>query len=368
MARPSNAPVVQKRAFRGRDFLDEIHVWRDRVFKLGNPSVGVKLGGIDPWKASVSERDEPDRGENKPAPVVEALKAGSLGFGFSAGGMLFPYYIGVVEALEELGIITENTKLGGASAGSLIAACYHSGIGTKAATEACMTLAAELRTNGTRGKLKTNLRIFLEDLLPADVHERCSNKAYISVTQAFPRPRNMLLSHYESREDLIEALLTSCHIPWWFDNTLFTMFRGKRCYDGGLTNFIPLPPTQHGVRVCCFPSKQISVVYDIGISPDNYEEWPHSLQEMLSWAFEPASDKLLVEFIGKGRADAKAWAKASGALAVMNPEADKEVSSRADQQSEDYDDIKEAKPDMNGADKLPEAAAVQVKAASTKAD
>ena len=68
--------------------------------------------------------------------------------------------------------------------------------------------------------------------------------------------------------------------------------------DGGLTNFIPLPPTQHGVRVCCFPSKQITTIYDIGISPDNYEEWPHTLQEMLSWAFEPADDKLLLEFIG----------------------------------------------------------------------
>ena len=77
------------------------------------------------------------------------------------------------------------------------------------------------------------------------------------------------------------------------------MFRGKRCYDGGLTNFIPLPPTQHGVRVCCFPAKQITTIYDIGISPDNYEDWPHTLQEMLSWAFEPASDKLLLEFIGK---------------------------------------------------------------------
>ena len=84
----------------------------------------------------------------------------------------------------------------------------------------------------------------------------------------------------------------------WFDNTLFTIFRGKRCYDGGLTNFIPLPPTQHGVRVCCFPSKQITTIYDIGISPDNYEDWPHTLQEMLSWAFEPANDKLLLEFIG----------------------------------------------------------------------
>lgn len=100
----------------------------------------------------------------------------------------------------------------------------------------------------------------------------------------------------QSISNSLQQAAGSCR---WFDNTLFTMFRGKRCYDGGLTNFIPLPPTQHGVRVCCFPSKQISVVYDIGISPDNYEEWPHSLQEMLSWAFEPASDKLLVEFIGK---------------------------------------------------------------------
>ena len=50
--------------------------------------------------------------------------------------------------------------------------------------------------------------------------------------------------------------------------------------------------------MCCFPSKQITTIYDIGISPDNYEDWPHTLQEMLSWAFEPADDKLLLEFIG----------------------------------------------------------------------
>lgn len=106
VARPSLSVVAPRRGFRGRDFLDEIHIWRDKVFKLANPSIGVIKGGIDPWKASVSEGDEPDRGENRPEPVVEALKAGSLGFGFSAGGMLFPYYIGVVEALEEMGIIT----------------------------------------------------------------------------------------------------------------------------------------------------------------------------------------------------------------------------------------------------------------------
>ena len=37
----------------------------------------------------------------------------------------------------------------------------------------------------------------------------------VAVTRAWPRPMGYLVSQFESREDLIEALLTSCHIPWW---------------------------------------------------------------------------------------------------------------------------------------------------------
>ena len=70
---------------------------------------------------------------------------------------------------------------------------------------------------------------------------------------------------------------------------------------------------------------------------------------------------------GKGRADAKAWAKSSGALSVTQPEAEKDISTQADQQSEDYDDLEKAHPDTNAAGNLPQAAAVQGKAASTKA-
>lgn len=38
--------------------------------------------------------------------VAEALKRGKLGFGFSAGGLLFPYYLGVVQTLHQLNVIT----------------------------------------------------------------------------------------------------------------------------------------------------------------------------------------------------------------------------------------------------------------------
>ena len=72
---------------------------------------------------------------------------------------------------------------------------------------------------------------------------------------------------------------------------------------------------------------------------------------------------------GKGRADAKAWAKASGALAVVKPGLEQQVSERADQQSEDYSGLEDATPDLDKTDKLPEAAALQGKAAaSTKAN
>lgn len=33
--------------------------------------------------------------------------------------------------------------------------------------------------------LQSNLRTFLEDLLPADVHERCTNRAYVSLSAGF---------------------------------------------------------------------------------------------------------------------------------------------------------------------------------------
>ena len=42
-------------------------------------------------------------------PAAEALRRGghaALGFGFSAGGLLFPYYIGVMYGLHDLGVIT----------------------------------------------------------------------------------------------------------------------------------------------------------------------------------------------------------------------------------------------------------------------
>lgn len=67
----------------------------------------------------------------------------SLAFGFSAGGLLFPYYIGIMSGLDDLGITRAGgTHLAGASAGSLIAGCYHAGIPVSGIMDATMELIA----------------------------------------------------------------------------------------------------------------------------------------------------------------------------------------------------------------------------------
>lgn len=58
------------------------------------------------------------------------------------------------------------------------------------------------------------LREFLHTYLPEDAHEQCSGKTHVAVTRLLPYWRTQMVSHFESRDDLISALLTSCHIPW----------------------------------------------------------------------------------------------------------------------------------------------------------
>jgi hypothetical protein len=58
------------------------------------------------------------------------------------------------------------------------------------------------------------LREFLQQYLPPDAHELCSGNTHVAVTLLLPYWQTRMISQFDSREDLISALLTSCHIPW----------------------------------------------------------------------------------------------------------------------------------------------------------
>ena len=74
-----------------------------------------------------------------------AMKTSSLGFTFTPGGLLFPYYVGVAYFLKEAGLITPTTPLGGSSAGSIVAAALACGVGQETVLEGLAALVDDVR-------------------------------------------------------------------------------------------------------------------------------------------------------------------------------------------------------------------------------
>ncbi|GAX72689.1 hypothetical protein CEUSTIGMA_g145.t1 [Chlamydomonas eustigma] len=264
--------------------------------------------------------------------IRTALKEGTLGFGFSAGGFLFNYHLGVLWELEELGLLKGHVPLAGASAGSLAIATYQSGVGPETASRALKELAVECRKGGTMGRLSGLLRAILNQYLPSDAHERCSGVCHIAVTRLFPYMQREIISHFDTKSDLIDALITSCHIPVYANGSWMIKFRDRYYMDGGVMDFVPSPPeTQHVVKVCCFPVHQVlnavqpsiqglprlSSLLDISLSPDKFEPFHQDFATLFNWAMLPAPDHVLEWLVEKGRRDASAWAAAVDSKGVI---------------------------------------------------
>lgn len=76
-----------------------------------------------------------------------------------------------------------------------------------------------------------------EKYLPEDAHERVNGKVHISLTRVYDG-KNVIVSHFNSREDLFQALLCACFIPV-FSGLLPPRFHGVRYIDGAFSDNLP---------------------------------------------------------------------------------------------------------------------------------
>ena len=247
--------------------------------------------------------------------------APALGVGFSAGGLLFPYYIGVVDALVEAKMLDDTTRLAGASAGSLIAAAVAAKVPTNALLDALKVFSDDVRTHGARGRLKEALNTTLLAVLPGNAYELANKRGLYVAVSRFTGTRVVgdLHSEFTSNDDLCQCLLASCHIPMYFDGIkVGTRYRGAWVCDGGVTNFLPVPPgVQHVVRVCCFPAYSAAAALGapglIDIAPDSPDasgapvDAPYSTARMLQWALTPADDATMDALRQRGAVDTLRW-------------------------------------------------------------
>lgn len=86
--------------------------------------------------------------------------------------------------------------------------------------------------------IQTSLLEGLQKFLPPDAHERVNGRLHVSLTRTYDG-KNIIVSQFNSREDLLQALLCACFIPG-FSGILPPKFQGVRYMDGAFSDNLPV--------------------------------------------------------------------------------------------------------------------------------
>lgn len=167
-----------------------------------------------------------------------------LSLSFSASGFLVLYQIGAVKALLDLApeILKSAPQVYGSSAGSLIAAAVVFRVHLDKLQKIILDAVIEARKTifgpffPTFNLLKI-LRKALLNILPDNAHQVATGRLNVALTR-LSDGKNILVSDFKSKEEVMQALICSCFIPFYCGFVPPT-FRGVRYIDGGLTNFLP---------------------------------------------------------------------------------------------------------------------------------
>jgi hypothetical protein len=161
--------------------------------------------------------------------------------GLAGGGVYFFWELGVLRYLSErydLG----RCRFVGASAGALAAVLCACRIDPLRATRLAFDLSIEAdvlnRPGGLAGIWGALIRRWLDELLPEDAAERCRGGRVRIVATEVPALRVVYLDDFASRQELIDALMASVHIPLFLDGAPSARFRGAAFVDGSLWDFV----------------------------------------------------------------------------------------------------------------------------------
>ncbi|CAF1236205.1 unnamed protein product [Adineta steineri] len=166
-----------------------------------------------------------------------------INLSLSGCGFLGLYHIGVICAFKEHAPEVLDNKMAGCSAGALVAACAMSGCCLGQMCSDALEIAIRARSRAL-GPLHPTFSIVdiirngLRRILPPNAHEICTGRLYISLTR-WKDNKNVVISQFHSREELIQVLICSSFVPYW-SGIIPHKFRGEYYWDGGLTNNNPI--------------------------------------------------------------------------------------------------------------------------------
>jgi len=234
----------------------------------------------------------------KRTPIVHD---GHAAVSLCGGGFRTWYHIGVYHGLytrygkEKL----ERVRWSGSSVGSLLACLAASGVDPDEVWSHIPEIAM-LHRDSWLSNLTTvgnKCRYLLHGVLPEDAHVKCTGRCFISVTSLVPVPHNVILTEYESRDDLIDAVIASTFIPIWTYPGI-CVHHGMLCMDGGVMNNLP-SLSETALR--------------IGLDPEDATNWGAQLIPSVPaprfQTFVPASNEGLEQMYACGKKDIANWLK-----------------------------------------------------------
>ncbi|XP_051818270.1 1-acylglycerol-3-phosphate O-acyltransferase PNPLA3 [Antechinus flavipes] len=163
---------------------------------------------------------------------------------FSGCGFMGFYHVGVTQCLSERApqLLRDAPKLLGSSAGALHCATFLCGLSLECRLQILMDLVRSARKRNLgvlhpSFNMSKYLRDGLNKVLPSNAHKLLSGKMSVSLTRVSDR-KNVLISDFDSKKEIVDALVCSCFIPFYC-GLIPPTFRGVRYIDGGASNNMP---------------------------------------------------------------------------------------------------------------------------------
>ncbi|KAG9509158.1 Patatin-like phospholipase domain-containing protein 2 [Fragariocoptes setiger] len=183
---------------------------------------------------------------------------------FSGAGFMGCYYFGVVACWNKYIPRDRVNRVAGASAGSLIAAYYLLDLPLDKCLREIITMTEQIRGRiggvfNRETQVVDELPVILDKLFPEDAHKIVSGRLHVCMTRRKDF-KKVIVNHFDTRKDLIDALNCSCFIPVWSGNHCST-YKSEKYIDGGFVDNLPVFD-EHTIRVCCFAGPTEISPYD----------------------------------------------------------------------------------------------------------
>jgi len=173
---------------------------------------------------------------------------------FPGGGIYYYWQAGAAKYIRQNWDLSSSTVLG-ASAGALTSTLLVSDVDFDQATRCAIRLALQYKIYdgklGLAGIWGNLIRLWLNELIDENVDIKSFANLGISISYVTPLISTKLVTDFYSRQDVIDACMASCHIPFFLDGRPFTVFRNTPAIDGSLRSMItrsrsgmPLPDSK----------------------------------------------------------------------------------------------------------------------------